>query len=133
MTAASGHRLAQLLGGAVLAAWAGLMTVSLRQAQLAEQAHGLVLAAFPPGMPAEQAFEAVLRAGGEPVRPTWLGFVWVARGREAGFVGRLKEAGALAAFGDIPLGPVLGGCAAVSGDADRMTMPALAAGVPAPH
>jgi hypothetical protein len=120
-----GHGLALLLAGAVVAAWAGLMTLSLAQARLPAEAKGLVLvlAAFPPGMPDSEAFAAVVRAGGEPVRTTWLGFVWVARGGEKGFVGRLMEAGAIAAFSELPAGPGLGGCAV--GSVDMMLSPLL--------
>ena len=112
----SGHRLALLLAGGVLVLWTGLMALMLGQAQLPATASGLVLAAFPPGTPPEQAFAAIVRADGEPVRPIWLGFVWVAYGRDGGFVGRLKGEGALAAFGELSLVPVLGGCAVVSTD-----------------
>jgi len=115
----SGHGLALALGAAVLAVWLGLMTVSLRQAALPAETDGLVLAVFPPGTSDDEAFTAMVRAGGEPVRPTWLGFAWVARGREAGFVGRLKDEGALGAYGELPVGPALGGCAVVSVDDKR--------------
>jgi hypothetical protein len=110
----SGHGLALLLAGAVVAAWVGVMALSLRQASLPADAEGLVLVAFPPGTSDADAFAAVVRAGGEPIRRTWLGFVWVAQGRAGGFVGRLESEGALAAFGEMPLLPVLGGCAVVS-------------------
>ena len=116
----SGHRLALLLAGAVLAAWVGVMALSLRQASLPPEADGLVLAAFPPGTSDADAFAAVVRAGGEPIRPTWLGFAWVAHGLDSGFVGRLESEGALAAFGELSLAPVvLGGCAVVSVDDRR--------------
>jgi hypothetical protein len=118
-----GHGLALLLAGAVLAAWAGLMTLSLARARLPAEAKGLVLAAFPPGTPGSEAFAAVLRAGGQPVRPTWLGFVWVARSDEDGFVGRLMESGAFAAFSELPAGPGLGGCAVLSADSRRVLTP----------
>jgi hypothetical protein len=118
-----GHGLALVLAGTVVAVWAGLMTLSLAQARLPADAAGLVLAAFPPGMPDSEAFAAVVRAGGEPVRTTWLGFVWVARGGEKGFVGRLLEAGAIAAFSELPAGPGLGGCAV--GSVDMMLSPLL--------
>lgn len=114
-----GHGLALAFGGVVLAVWLGVMTVSLRQAALPEETDGMVLAVFPPGTPDDAAFNAMVRAGGEPVRATWLGFAWVARGREAGFVGRLKDEGAVAAFGELPVGPALGGCAVVSTDHAR--------------
>ncbi|WP_109117818.1 hypothetical protein [Azospirillum sp. TSO22-1] len=114
-----GHGFALTFFGVVVAVWLGLMTVSLRQAALPEETDGLVLAVFPPGTPDDAAFTAMVRAGGEPVRPTWLGFAWVARGREAGFVGRLKDEGAVAAFGELPVGPALGGCAVVTDDHKR--------------
>jgi len=114
-----GHGFALALGGVVVAVWLGLMGVSLRQAALPEETDGLVLAVFPPGTSDDAAFSAMVNAGGEPVRPTWLGFAWVARGREAGFVGRLKNEGAVAAFGELPVGPALGGCAVVSVDDKR--------------
>lgn len=114
-----GHGFALAFFGVVLAVWLGLMTVSLRQAALPEETDGMVLAVFPLGTPDDAAFSAMVRAGGEPVRPTWLGFAWVARGREAGFVGRLKDEGAVAAFGELPVGPALGGCAVVAHDDKR--------------
>lgn len=115
-----GHGLALLLAGAVAAAWVGVMALSLRQAALPPETDGLVLVAFPPGTSDIDAFAAVVRAGGEPVRPTWLGFAWVARGRTAGFVGRVESEGAIAAFGELPLLPVLGGCAVVPVDDGRL-------------
>lgn len=114
-----GHGFAIALFGVTVAVWLGLMAVSLRQAALPEETDGMVLAVFPPGTPDDEAFSAMVRAGGEPVRPTWVGFAWVARGRDAGFVGRLKDEGALAAYGELPVGPALGGCAVVSVDDKR--------------
>jgi hypothetical protein len=81
------------------------MALSLRQASLPPEA---------------DAFVAVVRAGGEPARPTWLGFAWVAHSPDSGFVGRLEREGALAAFGELPLAPVvLVGCAVMSVDDRR--------------
>ena len=87
----SGHGLALLLAGVVLATWVTVMALSLRQASLPPEADGLVLVAFPPGTSEADAFAAVVRAGGEPARPTWLGFAWVAHGPDSGFVGRLES------------------------------------------
>ena len=117
----AGHGLALLLAGAVLAAWVGVMALSLKQASLQPDTDGLVLVVFPPGTSDADAFAAVVRAGGEPVGPTWLGFAWVARGRTGGFVGRVEREGALATFGELPLLPVLGGCAVVSVDDRRLS------------
>ncbi|MGQ9371517.1 hypothetical protein [Azospirillum sp. ST 5-10] len=117
--APAGHGVALALGAAVLAAWLGAMALALREAALPPETGGTVLAVFPPGTPGDAAFAAVVRAGGEPVRQTWLGFAWVARGREPGFVGRLNGEGVVAAYGELPVGPQLGGCAAVSADVRR--------------
>ncbi|WP_207455354.1 hypothetical protein [Azospirillum sp. SYSU D00513] len=114
-----GHGFALALGGAVLALWLGLMGWTLNEAALEREAGGTVLAVFPPGTPDGEVFAAVLRAGGQPVRKSWISFAWVAKGDEPGFVGRLQEQGALAAYGEMPLGPALGGCAVVSLDDDR--------------
>lgn len=114
-----GHGFALALGALVLAAWVAVMGVSLKQAALEEEAGGTVLAVFPPGLPAGDAFAAVIRAGGEPLRQTWIPFAWVVRAEGDGFVGRLKQAGALTAFGELPVGPALGGCAVVSLDDQR--------------
>ena len=115
----SGHGLALLLAGAVAAAWVGVMALSLRQASLPPETDGLVLVAFPPGTSDADAFAAVVRAGGEPIRPTWLGFAGWRAAATSGFVGRLESEGALAAFGELSLVPVLGGCAVVSVDDRR--------------
>ena len=114
-----GHGFALALGALVLAAWAAVMGVSLKQAALTEEAGGTMLAVFPPAMPSGEAFAAVVRAGGAPLRQTWIPFAWVVRGEEDGFVGRLKQAGAVGAFGELPVGPALGGCAVVSLDDQR--------------
>lgn len=111
-----GHSLAVAFFAIVLVVWTGLMGLSLRQAALPNETDGLVLAVFRPGTSETDAFRAMVQAGGEPVRATWLGFAWVARGLEPGFVGHLKQQGAIAAFGELPVGPTLGGCAAMPVD-----------------
>lgn len=115
-----GHGLALALFGVVVTIWLGAMAVSLKQAALPAETDGMVLAVFRPGTTDHEALGAMVRAGGEPVRATWLGFAWVARGREPGFVGRLTTEGALGAFGEIPLGPTLGGCAAEPVDGAKL-------------
>lgn len=115
-----GHGLAAALFAGVMLVWAALMGLSLQRAALPESTDGLMLAVFRPGTSDSEALGAVVRAGGEPVRATWLGFAWVARGLEPGFVGRLKAEGAVAAFGELPVGPTLGGCSAAPVDAARV-------------
>ncbi|WP_448208400.1 hypothetical protein [Azospirillum sp. sgz302134] len=114
-----GHGYALALGALALAAWAAVMGVTLSQAALKEEDGGTVLAVFPPGTPNAEAFAAVVRAGGEPVRQTWIPFAWVARSDGGGFVGRLKQEGAVTAYGELSVGPALGGCAVVSLDDKR--------------
>ncbi|SMH58412.1 hypothetical protein [Azospirillum agricola] len=115
-----GHGLAAAFFAVVLAVWAAAMGLSLRQAALPEETDGLMLAVFHPGTSEADAFTAMVRAGGQPVRTTWLGFAYVARGLEPGYVGRLKAEGALAAFGELPVGPTLGGCAAMPVDTAKI-------------
>lgn len=114
-----GHGFALALGALALAVWAVVTGVALTQAALNEEAGGTVLAVFPPGTPTADAFTAVVRAGGEPVRQTWIPFAWVARSDGGGFVGRLKAEGAVTAYGELSVGPALGGCAVVSLDDKR--------------
>lgn len=115
-----GHGLAAALFGGVLLVWAGLMGLSLQRAALPDATDGMMLAVFSPGTSDAEAMAAMVRAGGEPVRSTWLGFAWVARGTEPGFVGRLKAEGALGAFGELPVGPTLGGCTATPVDTAKI-------------
>ncbi|WP_245593354.1 hypothetical protein [Azospirillum halopraeferens] len=112
----AGHGMALALGAGVLAVWLGAMAFVLREAALPPETDGTVLVVFPPGTPDGRAFAAVVEAGGRPLRQTDVGFAWVARSDEPGFVGRLEAAGALGAFGELPIGPQLGGCMAVNAD-----------------
>ena len=78
--------------------WIAVMAVALPLASLPEEAAGRVVVAFPPGLSAEARLLAVAEAGGSPVLPLLGGRLWMAEGDGAGFVGRLKAAGAWAAF-----------------------------------
>ena len=107
-----GHRLALTLGTAVMAVWLAMMLAVAHEARLEPVASGKVLALFAPGTDADAAFAAIIAAGGKPVRATWLPFVWVTAGDRQGFVGRLMENGAVAAYGEMPFAPSLAGCLA---------------------
>ncbi len=109
----SGHGIALGLAAGVLAVWLALMTVSLGDAEVEASANGTVLATFPISASQDDIFAAIVHAGGRPMRRTWLGFAWVADGSDAGFAGRLKENGATGVYREMPLGPSLGGCAAI--------------------
>jgi hypothetical protein len=95
-----------------LAVWLAVMLAVAHEARLEPAASGTVLALFEPGTDADVAFAAIISAGGRPVRSTWLPFVWVTAGDEQGFVGRLLEHGAVAAYGEMPFAPSLAGCLA---------------------
>ncbi len=109
----SAHGIALGLAAGVLAVWLALMSVGLRDAEVEPDATGTVLATFPVGANQDDVFAAIIHAGGRPMRRTWLGFAWVASGTDAGFAGRLKENGATGVYREMPLGPSLGGCAAI--------------------
>lgn len=105
-----GHRWAIATALIILAAWLAGMTVAMRDAVLPSDASGTVLAVFPTAMSGDEVFARITRAGGRPVRQTWFRTIWVAEGDATGFVGRLHEEGAVAAYGDLPFGPQLAGC-----------------------
>ena len=107
-----GHRLAGLLALAVILIWLLVMATVIRSAALDPGATGKMLVVFDPGTTQESIFEALVAAGGRPVRATWLPFVWVVVGKEAGLAGRLIERGALGAYGEMPFAPAVAGCLA---------------------
>lgn len=110
-----------ILVAVVAAGWLMFTGVAVSRAVLPDTAQGLVLAAFPWRADDDAVFAAVVGAGGQPLRRTWLPNVWVAAGDDPGFVGRLRAAGAWATFGEVPVGlPQLGGCAVVSGDTAKV-------------
>jgi hypothetical protein len=109
-----GHRLALSLFAGVLAIWLAGMTVLMRQAALPPEAAGTMLAVFEPGTPAGEIFASLTRAEARIVRPGGLGFIWIVSADEPGLAGRLKREGALGAYRDLPISPVIAGCFAVA-------------------
>jgi len=105
-----GHRLVLALAGAVLAVAIAAMTVSMHAAALPPEATGPMLAVFPASGSDDQVFAALIRAGGRPMRKTWVPGVWVVAGDRAGFVARLRAQGALAAYREMPFSPQIAGC-----------------------
>ena len=105
-----GHRF--VAGAAVLVAlgWLGAMTLTTRAAMLPDGATGPMLVAFRPGTPGDEALARIIAAGAEPLRPTWIPFVWAVTAEEPGLAGRLTQAGALAAFAELPFAPAPAGC-----------------------
>ena len=58
----------------------------------------------------DEAWRAILAAGGRPVGPALGSWSWEAHGERPGLVGRLERQGALVAFRTTPLGIPLAGC-----------------------
>jgi hypothetical protein len=106
----SGHRLALILFTAVLVAWLAVMAVVMRHAALPPEASGPMLAIFEPGAPEDEVFASLTRAGARVVRKGGLGFIWVVAGDEPGLAGRLVKEGALGAYRELPVSPVIAGC-----------------------
>ena len=106
------HRLALKLALSVLAVWLIGMAIVVRSAALAPDASGKMLAVFEPGTSQDMIFHTLVAAGGRPVRDTWMPFVWVVAGDDAGFAGRLKQHGAVGAYGELPFAPAVAGCLA---------------------
>ena len=116
----AGVGLAIALMAGVALAWLAVMLVVLRLSALAPEESGKVFAVFPPGTSERQAFDAIVAAGGAPLRTVLGEWGWIAHDEAAGFVGRLRAAGALAAFRGAPGGLSLAGCFAFIADQPRL-------------
>jgi hypothetical protein len=119
-----GHKLALWLAAAVVAVSLVAMAVAMRAAALPPEASGKMLVVFQPGTPEVEIFGGLIRAGGAPVRQTWLPFVWVVASDNPGFAGRLMAHGALGAYDELPFSPQIAGCFAFV-DAKAMELFAL--------
>lgn len=105
-----GHKLALWLAVAVLVVSLGAMAAAMRAAALPDDASGTMIVVFQPGTGEDEIFARLVAAGGAPMRPTWLPFVWVVAGEAPDFVGRIRAAGALGAYGELPFSPQIAGC-----------------------
>lgn len=106
----SGHRLALALFAGVIAIWLVGMAVVMRHAALPAEASGAMLAVFEPGTPEDEVFAALTRADARIMKPSGLGFIWVVSSDEPGLAGRLQREGALGAYRELPVSPVIAGC-----------------------
>ena len=118
-----GHGLALSLLAGVLAVWLGGMSVVMRHAALAPEATGTMLAVFEPGTSQDSIFASLTRAEARIVRPGGLGFIWVVSGQEPGLAGRLEREGALGAYRDLPVSPVIAGCFAYADAKAKALLP----------
>jgi hypothetical protein len=108
-----GHRFVLIFFAAVLLIWVVVMAALMRASALPPDATGTMLVVFNPGIPEEQAFAALTQAGARVLRRSSFSFIWVVGGDEPGLSGRLKMAGALGAYRDLPISPTIAGCVAV--------------------
>lgn len=118
-----GHRLALTLFGGVLAVWLIAMVVVMRHAALAPEASGTMLVVFDPGRPEDEVFASLIRADARVVRQSGLGFVWIVSGEEPGLAGRLAREGAIGAYRELPISPVVAGCFAFADAKAASLMP----------
>ena len=86
------------------------MLLIMRQAALPIDATGTMLVVFEPGIKPDAAFAAITKAGAKPIRETSFGFIWVVNGQ----AGKLKAQGALGAYRDLPISPMIAGCVALA-------------------
>lgn len=105
-----GTRFALALMAGVALIWVTAVVLILRPAVLGPQDAGKLFVVFAPGIERAAAFEAIVKAEGEPIRPALGSWGWVAHGEGHGFVGRLEAEGALVAFRNAPGGLSLAGC-----------------------
>jgi hypothetical protein len=112
----TGGRAALALMVGVVVLWAAVLAVILRGGALGPEDAGKVFVVFAPGTAPGEAFAAIVGAGGAPVRPALGDWAWIAHAEGAGFVGRLEQNGALAAFRGAPVGLSLAGCFAWATD-----------------
>ena len=105
-----GHRLALALFMGVIAIWLVGMAVVMRHAALPPEASGTMLAVFEPGTAEDDVFASLTRADARIVKPSGLSFIWVVSSDEAGLAGRLRREGALGAYRELPISPVIAGC-----------------------
>jgi hypothetical protein len=104
------HRLALGLFLSLLLAALVATVIAVRASALPDEASGKMLAVFDPRLDEQAMFAALVRAGGRPLRRTWLSSVWVVAGDTPGFAGSLRQAGAIGAYGELPISPELAGC-----------------------
>ena len=104
-----GHRFAIAMFFSVIGIWIVAMAVVMHHSALPASATGTMLVVFQPGTKPDVAFAAITRAGAKPIRETSFGFIWVVNGE----AGKLKAEGALGAYRDLPISPMIAGCVAV--------------------
>lgn len=112
------HLLAAIAAATATLAWGGAMVAALRTAELPDDAGGMVVAVFAPGIGPDAAMARLISAGGRPVRRTAPPLAWLVEAPEPGLAARLRAHGAILVLGDFPFGPVLAGCSGLGAPAE---------------
>ncbi|MDX1540448.1 MAG: hypothetical protein R3349_03500 [Geminicoccaceae bacterium] len=102
-----------IVAGFVLV-WLAAIVLAARLMMLPAEASGRLFVVFPPGTAEDEAWRAIIDAGGRPVGAALGSWSWEAYADERGFAGRLDEQGALVSFRTSPLGIPLAGCLGVA-------------------
>ena len=93
-----GHRLAFGFFAAIVIAWAAILAVTLKQAELPPEAAGRVVAVYPFGWSGQASAAAALHTEASLVRETWLPNILEVASQQPGFAGRLQQNGAIVVY-----------------------------------
>jgi hypothetical protein len=85
-----GHGTASALFAGILLVWLSGFALFMHLGRISPEQSGTVLAVFPPSIHEDQAFAKITRAGGRPIRPTWMPGTWVTHGDDPGYAGGLE-------------------------------------------
>ncbi len=110
----AGHKFALWFFALVLLAWVFVMAALIHNAALPASASGTMLAVFDVNTSEAQAVQIIAAAQGKIVKQSGLSFAWIVNSDEAGLAGKLKAAGALGAYRELPIPIELAGCLAVT-------------------
>ena len=109
-----GHKFFGGLFLGIIVVWLMIMVMLVRASALAPEATGTMLAVFEPKTTSDQAFAAIANAGGKPIRQSSFSFIWIVSGDEKGLAGKLKANGAIGAYRELPISPMIAGCFALA-------------------
>ena len=96
-----GHGFALKLAGSIVGVWLLLLGFVLYEAAVPPEGSGIVIAVFPPGTDSTAVAAASATIGARILSTTWFDNMLIVEDETAGFAGRLREAGAIAAFRNI--------------------------------
>ena len=96
-----GHGFALKLAGAIVGVWLLLMGLVLYHAALPPEGSGVVIAVFPLGTDSTAVATASAATGARILSTTWFDNMLIVEDEMPGLAGRLRAAGAIAAFRNV--------------------------------